>query len=364
MMVWTRLGFRLLPGKPMDTARADTAPPRHGGEEEVRDMPFITHDAPAQDRGSRGSANMSIVLLGLAADTMIALFKFAAARESGGTALFTEGVHSLLDVLTEVILLYGLASARRPSDRNFQLGYGRSAFFWNLIAAMLILSLGAGFAFREGWRQYVSPDPLGPTTASYAVLIVSFLIDGTFAWFTCRKIVRESSEHSLLHYLRKSRDGATLTVLFTSFASLAGVVIAALGMLIATRLSFPAADGAASLVIALMMAATALLLANESRSLIIGASASPENESRILSLASGVPEVANANGTISVRIGPDRLLVSISIAFRPECRTQDIERAVVRIEEQIKHGCPEVALLLIKPQSVETYRSVRSRRGW
>lgn len=327
-------------------------------------MPFITHDGPAQDRAVRGSANMSIVLLGLAADTMIALLKFAAARESGGTALFTEGVHSLLDVLTEVILLYGLASARRPSDRNFQLGYGRSAFFWNLIAAMLILSLGAGFAFREGWRQYIAPEPLGPTTASYMVLLVSFLIDGAFAWFTCRKIVRESNDHSLVQYLRKSRDGATLTVLFTSFASLAGIVIAALGMLISTRLVFPAADGAASLVIALMMAATALLLANESRSLIIGASASPEIESKILNLASSVPEVANANGTISVRTGPDRLLVSISIAFRPECRTEDIERAVIRIEEQVKHGCPQVALLLVKPQSVEKYRSVQSKRGW
>lgn len=327
-------------------------------------MPFITHDGPAPDRATRGSASMTIVLLGLAADTMIALLKFAAARESGGTALFTEGVHSLLDVLTEVILLYGLASSRRPADRNFQLGYGRSAFFWNLIAAMLILAVGAGFAFREGWRQYVMPQPLGPSTASYTVLLVSFVIDGAFAFFTCRKIVRDSSDHSLMQYLRKSRDGATLTVLFTSFASLAGIVIAALGTLISTRLEFPAADGAASLVIALMMAATALLLANESRSLIIGASASPEMQARILSLASAVPEVENANGTISVHIGPERLVVSISIAFRPECRTEDIERAVIKIEEQVKRGCPEVSLLLVKPQSVEKYRTVKTKRGW
>ncbi|MDQ0248800.1 cation diffusion facilitator family transporter [Sphingomonas kyeonggiensis] len=327
-------------------------------------MTFITPEGQALPHSRRGSPSISIVLLGLAADTVIALLKFAAARESGATALFTEGVHSLLDVLTEVILLYGLASARRPADRNFQLGYGRSAFFWNLIAAMLILALGAGFALREGWHQYAAPQPLGPSTTSFVVLLLSFLIDGSFAFFTCRKIVRTSSEHSLVQYLRRSRDGATLTVLFTSFASLAGILIAALGTLASTRLAFPAADGIASLAIALMMAATALLLANESRSLIIGASASPETERKILALAATVPEVAAANGMITVHIGPGRLVVSISIAFRAECRTQDIERAVVAIEERIKHGVPQVSLLLVKPQSAQQFQDVQFRRGW
>lgn len=313
---------------------------------------------------ARDRLGMSVVVSGIAADMVIALLKFAAARDSGGSALFTEGVHSILDVITEIILLYGLTTSQRPADRDFQLGYGRSAFFWNLIAAMLILSLGAGFAFREGWRQYVSPSPLGSTTASYAVLLLSFLIDGAFAWVTCRKIASKSSSHSLGQYLRRSRDGATLTVLFTSFASLAGIVIAALGTFASASLHFPPADGAASLVIALMMAATALLLANESRSLIIGAAASPEIERRILELASKVPEVDSANGTISAHIGPDRLLVSVSIAFRAGCRTEDIERATMAIEDEIRHGCPEVSLVFIRPQSAEHFRKIQMKRGW
>ncbi len=327
-------------------------------------MTFLSSTDQAPARARRGSPSMSIVLLGLAADALIALLKFAAARESGATALFTEGVHSLLDVLTEIILLYGLASAGRPADRNFQLGYGRAAFFWNLIAAMLILALGAGFAFREGWHQYMTPQPLGPSTTSYVVLLLSFLIDGTFAFFTCRKIIRASSEHSLVRYLRRSRDGATMTVLFTSAASLAGVGIAALGILVSTRFSFPAADGVASLAIALMMAATALLLANESRNLLIGASAEPESERRILNLVAAVPEVENANGMISVRIGPERLFVSISVAFRAECRTADIERAVIAMDERVKHAMPQVSLLLVKPQSAAKFREIQSRRGW
>jgi cation diffusion facilitator family transporter len=327
-------------------------------------MTIFTHEGQSWARARRGSPSMSVVLLGLAADTVIALLKFAAARESGATALFTEGVHSLLDVLTEIILLYGLASAGRPADRNFQLGYGRAAFFWNLIAAMLILAVGAGFAFREGWHQYLTPQPLGPSTTSFVVLLLSFLIDGTFAFFTCRKIVRTSSDHSLIQYLKRSRDGATLTVLFTSVASLAGIAIAALGMFVSIRFNFAAADGVASLAIALMMAATALLLANESRSLIIGSSATPESERKILDIAATIPEVANANGLISVRIGPERLLVSVSIAFRPECRTADIERAVIAIDEQVKRGLPQVALLLVKPQSPEQFHEIQTRRGW
>ncbi len=327
-------------------------------------MTFLNQGDQAPARTRRGSPSMSIVLLGLAADVLIALLKFAAARESGATALFTEGVHSLLDVLTEIILLYGLASAGRPADRNFQLGYGRAAFFWNLIAAMLILSLGAGFAFREGWHQYMAPTPLGPSTTSYIVLLLSFLIDGVFAIFTCRKIIRASSEHNLIRYLKRSRDGATMTVLFTSAASLAGVAIAALGILFSTRFNFPAADGVASLAIALMMAATALLLANESRSMLIGASAAPESERKILDLVASVPEVENANGMISVRIGPERLFVSISIAFRPECRTADIERAVIEMEDRVKRGLPQVSLLLVKPQTVEKFREIQSKRGW
>jgi cation diffusion facilitator family transporter len=307
---------------------------------------------------------MSIVLLGLCADTIIALLKFAAARESGGTALFAEGVHSVLDALTEVILLYGLASAKRPADRDFQLGYGRSAFFWNLIAAMLILAVGAGFASREGWHQYVTPKPLGPTTTSFMVLLLSFLIDGGFAFVTCRKIIRSSSDHNLLRYLKRSRDGATMTVLFTSFASLAGIVIAAFGMFVSVRFSFPAADGVASLVIAMMMAATAILLANESRSLIIGASASPEIEQSVLAATAEVPEVRAENGMISVRIGPERMVVSISVAFAASLRTDEIERAVIAIEDRVRHHVPQVSLVLIKPQNVARFREVQAKRGW
>ncbi|MET3711863.1 cation diffusion facilitator family transporter [Sphingomonas trueperi] len=307
---------------------------------------------------------MSIVLLGLCADTIIALLKFAAARESGGTALFAEGVHSVLDALTEVILLYGLASAKRPADRDFQLGYGRSAFFWNLIAAMLILAVGAGFAFREGWHQYVTPKLLGPTTTSFMVLLLSFVIDGGFAFITCRKIIRSSSDHNLLRYLKRSRDGATMTVLFTSFASLAGIVIAAFGMFVSVRFNFPAADGVASLAIAMMMAATALLLANESRSLIIGASASPEIEQGVLAATAEVPEVRTANGMISVRIGPERLVVSISVAFAADLRTDEIERAVMTIEDRVRYHVPQISLVLIKPQNEARFRDVQAKRGW
>lgn len=327
-------------------------------------MPFITQELPSLARFRRVSPSMSIVLLGLCADAVIALLKFSAARESGGSALFAEGVHSLLDALTEVILLYGLAAARRPANRDFQFGYGRAAFFWNLIAAMLILAVGAGFAFREGWHQYVSPQPLGPTSTSFLVLLLSFLIDSGFAVITCRRIIRASSDHNLFRYLKRSRDGATMTVLFTSFASLAGIVIAALGLVMSARFGFPAADGVASLVIALMMAATALLLANESRSLIIGASASPDIEQRVLHAAAEVPEVGAANGLISVRIGPEHLLVSISVAFRAHLTTEEIERAVIAVEGRVKHHVPQVSLVLIKPQSAARFHKVQEARGW
>jgi cation diffusion facilitator family transporter len=327
-------------------------------------MAFFSQRAAPIRLGRHLSPRMAVVLLGLSADTLIALLKFAAARESGGAALFTEGVHSLLDVLTEVILLYGLAAARRPADRNFQMGYGRSAFFWNLIAAMLILALGAGYAFREGWHQYADPQPLGPSTTSFVVLLLSFLIDGGFAYLTYRKILTSSSSHNLFEYLRRSRDGTTLTVLFTSFASLAGIVIAALGTLASIRFDFPAADGVASLAIALMMAGTALLLANESRSLLIGTAASPEVERSILEAVATVPGVSAANGMISVRVGPERLVISISIAFQPDLRTSDIETAVAAMESLVRRRVPQVSLLLVKPQSEAQFRELQAKRGW
>jgi cation diffusion facilitator family transporter len=313
----------------------------------------------ARDRSSR-----TMVVVALASDLLIALAKFVVAALTGSSAMRSEGIHSTVDALTEIVLLYGLRASRRPSTARHQFGFGREIYFWNFIVSLMILAVGAGASLLDGIRQYVKPEPLGSPVAIYVVLGFALVAEVASLYGALRAAGLDHPRQSWRRYLRTSRNATSLTVIFGSVSGMLGLMVAAIGTGAAIWLEQPRFDGVASIVIALILAATAVMLARNSKDLLIGLPAAPSTADSILSIAAAHALVERANGLMSVHLAPDQILVAISVEFVETGTTASIETAVGAIERAIKQSHPEVVICLIKPQSRTQFADIARGRGW
>jgi len=301
------------------------------------------------------------VYVALASNLAIAATKFCAAAITGSSAMLSEGVHSLVDTVNELLLLYGIRRAARPADVKHPFGHGRELYFWSFIVALLVLVLGAAFACYQGISHILRAEPVRNPLTNYVVLGVSFLFEG-FSWWVGLKAFRATQgKQGFIEAFRNSKDPTTFTVLFEDTAALLGLLIAAVGIAAAQILNAPWLDGLASIGIALVLLVSSLLLARETKDLLIGEPARPHFRDAILQIAADDRDVRHANGALTVQLGPHQIVAALSIEFREELTTNQIERCVERIEAAIKRAHPEVTSLFVKPQDAGTWNTRAQR---
>jgi cation diffusion facilitator family transporter len=302
------------------------------------------------------SASRSVVYAALAGNLAIAVVKFVAAALTGSSAMLSEGVHTLVDSANELLLLYGMRRAARPRDLNHPFGHGRELYFWSFIVALLVFGLGAGVSLYEGINHLLHPEPMRKAFVNYVVLAASFLFEGASWWVALREFRAAKGDKGYFEAFRASKDPTTFTVLFEDSAALVGLLIAAAGIAAAQALDMPRLDGVASIGIALVLAASSLLLARETKELLIGEAASPQVRESILRIAGADPGVRCANGVLTIQMGPSQVFAALSADFHDQLNTTEIEACVNRIETAVKEGHPEVTILFVKPQTLETWQ--------
>ena len=303
-----------------------------------------------------------VVYAALAGNLAIALTKGVAAFVTGSAAMFSEAVHSAVDTGNEMLLLYGYRRAARPPDLIHPLGYGRELYFWSFIVALMLFGLGAGVSLYQGINHVLHPTPLENPMVSYIVLGLASVFEGASWLVALRGFKHAHPDVSFWQAFKRSKDPPGFMVLFEDSAALIGIVIAALGTFLASHYGNPLFDGMASIAIGLVLAVTALLLAIESKSLLIGERADPKLVASILDTAKAEPGVTSANGALTVQLSPDQMLAALSIDFDPALTSEDIERSIERIEQRVRAAHPEVTALFVKPQSPERYQLARHER--
>jgi cation diffusion facilitator family transporter len=305
------------------------------------------------------SGTVLTVWAALAGNLMVALSKFVAAFMTGSAAMLSEAVHSLVDTVNEVLLLYGIARSTRPADRSHPLGYGRELYFWSFVVALLIFALGAGVSVYEGVSHLIVPQPIERPGIIYAVLGLSLAFEGASWWISMRAFGAAKRDLGWWEAFRKSKDPPAFIVVFEDSAALLGILTAAAGTTAAIFTGDPRWDGVASLAIAVILGGVAVLLAQESKKLLIGERADPALSAAILHIAAGITGVCSANSIVTVQIAPQSVIATLSLDFFDYLRAPEIERAVVELEARIRKSYPEVSALFVKPQSV----LVASQRG-
>jgi cation diffusion facilitator family transporter len=300
-----------------------------------------------------------VIYAALAGNLAIAVTKFAAALFTGSSAMLSEGVHSLVDTGNGGLLLYGMHRAARPADRTHPLGHGRELYFWSFIVALLVFALGAGVSFYEGVVHIMAPEPVANAKVNYIVLGLSFLFEGSSWWVALKEFRKQKGKEGWLQAVQSSKDPSVYTVLFEDSAALLGLIVAFAGILAAELLEMPELDGAASIGIGLILGATAIFLARESKGLLIGEPASPEVQRQVLAIVQQDPAVQRANGVLTVHMGPEEIVAGLSIEFEDHLTAPEIEACVERLEAQLKKEMPEITRLFVKPQTTGTWEKRR-----
>jgi len=307
------------------------------------------------------SASHKVVYAALGGNLMIAIAKFMAAGFSGSSAMLSEGVHSLVDTVNELLLLYGLHRAGMPPNRTHPFGYGRELYFWSFIVALLVLAMGAGVSLYEGVMHVRHPEAIDHPLVNYLVLLVSFVFEGVSWTVALREFRKRKGRLGYFQAFRMSKDPSTFTVLLEDSAALLGLLLALAGLVGAQWLEMPVLDGVASIGIAGVLTVSATLLARETKGLLIGETAQPAVSEAILAIANGDDGVRCANGVLTVQMGPNQVVAALSAEFEDALTTPQIEACVNRIEKQAKVAHPEIVSLFVKPQTAEVWRARRKQ---
>lgn len=292
------------------------------------------------------------VYVGIGATLLIAATKLMAAYFSGSSAMVAEGVHSLVDSANGMLLLLGQHRAKRPPDATHPLGHGKELYFWALIVALLFFALGGGVSLYEGVHHILHPTPIIDATWSYVVL-------GASAVFTLASLVvalkgfrEEKGERGYWREFRRSKDPTLFTLVLEDLADLIGIGLAALGIYLAHRLNNPYLDGAASICVGLVLAGVAVLLARESKGLLIGEGATDRELKAISDAVRAEPAVLAVRRPVTMYFGPRNVLVAMDVEFRPELTTNDVAEAVDRLETRIREEDPDIKHIYIEAEAI------------
>ncbi len=294
-----------------------------------------------------------VVYTALAGNLAIAVTKFVAALVTGSSSMLTEAIHSLVDTGNQGLLLYGMQRSRRRPDISHPLGYGRELYFWSFIVALLICAGGAGVSVYEGIAHIRFPEPIDHPIVNYIVLGAAFLFEGASWQVAHREFRQAQGDMNWWEAIRRSKDPATFVVLFEDSAALVGILIAALFIALAEVKNDPRLDGVGSVLIGIVLGGVAILLARESKGLLIGERASPALSADVTAIAQAEPGVCAVNNVLTIHLAPDQVLVTISLDFEDDLTTRRIEAAVTAIETRARAAHPEIVSVFIRPQARE-----------
>lgn len=298
------------------------------------------------------SESRTAILVAVGADLLIAATKFAAALVTGSSAMVAEGVHSIVDGGNALLLLLGQQRARQPADEQHPFGHGKELYFWALIVAILFFALGGGISFYEGVQHILHPEPIRDPLWNYVVLGASALFTlGSFG-VAFRQFHQRAGTKSYWETFRRSKDPTLYTLVLGDLADMAGLLLAFLGVYFGHRLGSPYLDGAASIGIGLVLTAAAVLLARESKGLLIGEGAGPAEVAAIRGAASADPDVNGVRRLATMYFGPQTVLVAMDVEFRPDLSTASIAAAVERMEARIRADRPEIKHIYIEAGSL------------
>lgn len=302
-----------------------------------------------QELNSYGMESKAFIYVALLADLGIAITKFIAAAFTGSSAMISEGVHSVIDTVNQLLLLFGIKLSKKKADQRRPFGYGREVYFWSFIVSLLMFSIGGCISFYEGIMRMKRPASHENPLWNYIVLAVAFVFTAISLITTLKKFNKQRGDLSFWQAIKESKDSSLFTVLLADIGDIAGLVIAFLGVFLGHLLHNPYYDGIASMVIGVFLVIISLLLVRESRSLLMGETPSRKTLRQIVALAEADPSIVRVKKHFSIYLSPEEIVLQLIAVFKKDLTTAEITVAIKRISRNIHRNFPRFKRILLSP---------------
>ena len=296
------------------------------------------------------SGSKKVIYAALAGNTLISITKFAAAAFTGSSAMLSEGIHSLVDTGNQFLLLHGMKQAKKPADANFPFGHGKEIYFWSFIVAMLIFALGGGISIYEGIKHLQHPEPMSNPMVNYIVLGLAMLFEGAAWFFALKEFSAVKGKWGYVEAIQRAKDPSIFVVLFEDSAAMLGLAVAFAGVALSQWTGILWFDGLASVIIGLILIGTALWLAYETKSLLIGESANSATVQGVREILQANLSIEHVNEVLTMHMGPDFILATISVDFKNEKTADEIENEIAALDQRIKQQYPQIKRIFIEAE--------------
>ncbi|MFF5280184.1 cation diffusion facilitator family transporter [Streptomyces sp. NPDC013171] len=293
----------------------------------------------------------STVIVAAAANLGIAAAKVVAGLVSGSSAMLSEAAHSVADTVTEGMLLTALKRSEKPADEDHPVGYAGERYVWALLAAVATFVGGAVFSVYDGIHTLTQGEELGDPTISYIVLGVAFVLEG-YSLRTGIRQVRAEAERMktpFARYLRLTADTTVKAVVMEDSAALAGLMLAAGGLLGVQITGSDVWDGVASILIGLLLVYVAWVLGRSNAELLIGRPAPRRMRDGIREELLSVPHITGVLDLITLIQGPGEVLVAAKVDFRDVSSAAQVEWACEDAESQLRERYPSIRRVYLDP---------------
>ena len=276
------------------------------------------------------------IIAALTGNLTIAAVKLFAAIATGSSAMVSESIHSLVDTGNQGLLLLGISRSKERPDQEHPYGHGRELYFWSFVVAVAIFAVGGGISVYEGIRHLLAPVLIEDPFWNYLVLGFAFVFEGiswVFGWRTFRKRLGRQGPLQAIH---QSKDPTVFIVVLEDSAALIGLVIAFLGVFFGHLWKNPYLDGAASILIGLLLAMIAWFLAYETKGLLIGEGYDRKTLQELRESIRNDKAIYRINRLLTLFFGPDEVMLTVEVRFRNGLTTEDIRAATKRIRQQLQ----------------------------
>ncbi|MGK5543982.1 cation diffusion facilitator family transporter [Streptomyces sp. URMC 127] len=306
------------------------------------------------------SGGTKAIVAALGANLAIAVAKFVAFGFSGSSSMLAEGVHSVADSGNQALLLLGGKKAQRKASEEHPFGYGRERYIYGFLVSIVLFTIGGVFALYEGYEKIKEPHALDNWYWPVGVLVFAVIAEG----FSFRTAVKESNElrgkQSWRQFVRTAKAPELPVVLLEDFGALVGLVLALGGVGLAIITGNGVWDGIGTLCIGALLVLIALVLASETKSLLLGEAAGPEQVAKIRAAAVDGETVTRVIHMRTLHLGPEELLVAAKIAVQHDDTATEIANAIDAAEARIRAAVPIARVIYLEP---DVYREEAAAAG-
>jgi cation diffusion facilitator family transporter len=289
------------------------------------------------------------IYVSLAVDLFIAISKFIAAAFTGSSSMLAEGIHSVIDAISQLLLIWGIKTSRKVADAERPFGYGKELYFWSFIVSLVIFILGGCISFYEGLIRLENPDIQGNPNWNYLILAIAFVFNLISMIAALKAFNSQRGKISFWKAVVATKDPSTIIVLLGDFGDLLGLIVAFVGIYLGRLLHNPYYDGVASMMIGVILITISAFLVRESKSLLMGETSSRKILRRVVSLAEADKAVIKVKKHFSTYMAPEEILLQLNTVFKDELTTRQITDAIERITKTIQAEFPRMKQIFIEP---------------